>query len=242
MRIPRKYIIEPFRPFHKIWRCHNREFLLQSHAEKHAYLKSIYDDYMKNCSKQDFLIYAYNIMSNHAHELDEVRGDIKAFSEHMRRAHGYFGLGFNRRHNRLGKVAHDRPKTPSVQDDERLKNLMFYIDCNPVRVGLISHPTDIRWKDFSTCRFFSYGEKNAYSDMVTIPDWYMKLGSNARIRQRKYRSMLDKYLIEYGMKKDPKMGSGYFIGGELWVEEMRKKLAKLLEKRKKGGNDPPGVL
>ena len=240
MRIPRKHTLEPSTPFHKIWRCHNREFLLQSHAEKHAYLKCLSDDYKKNCSKEDFVIYSYNVMANHAHEADEIRGTVKSYSEHMRRAHGLFGLKFNKRHKRLGKVAHDRPKTLKVQNDERLKNLMFYIDCNPVPAGVTSHPTDIRWKEFSSCRFYAYGEKNSYTDMLTMPKWYMELGRTPKERQRRYRSMLDRYMIEHGLKRDPKMSQGLFIGGELWVLEMRKKLAKALKKEKQGGKDPPG--
>ncbi len=178
-------------------------------------------------------------MANHAHEVDELRGTLRSYSEHMRRAHGLFGLRFNKRHRRIGKVAHDRPKTLSVQDDDRLKNLMFYIDCNPVRAGITAHPTDIRWKEFSSCRFYSFGEKNSYTDMLTLPKWYLKLGDTARKRQRKYRSLLDRYMIERGLKRDPKMSQGFFIGGELWMEEMRKKLAKVLGKKQAGGKDPP---
>jgi len=238
MRIPRKHVLVPGFAFHKIWRCHNREYLLQSHSEKHAYLKCLHDDYIKKCSPDDFVIYGYNVMGTHGHEVDEVRGKTKSFSDHMRRAHGTFGLTFNKRHKRLGKVAHDRPKTLLVQDDDRLKNLMFYMDCNPVRAGIISHPTDIRWKEFSSCRFYCFGEKNSYTDMLTLPEWYKKLGKTARQRQHKYRAMLDKYLVERGMKRDPKMASGLYIGGELWMYEMRKKLSRLL-KDKLSGTDPP---
>ena len=224
-----------------IWRCHDRQFLLQNHSEKHAYLKSVYDDYMKKCSRDDFVIYGYNLMSNHGHNADEIINNRQAFSDHMRRSHGLFGLMYNKRHGRIGKVAHDRPKTLRVQDDENLKNLMFYIDCNPVRAGITKHPTDIRWKDFSSCRFYCFGEKNSYSDMLTIPKWYLKLGKTARQRRHKYRSMLDKYLVERGMKRDPAMSRGHFIGGELWVNEMRKKLYASMKKksRKTSGSDPP---
>lgn len=239
MRVPRKYILVPGAAFHKIWRCHDREFLLRSHAEKHAYLKCIHDDYLKRCSRDDFVIYGYNVMSNHCHESDEIRGDVRVFSEHMRRSHGRFGMGFNQRHGRLGKVAHDRPKTLQLENDEQLKNLMFYIDCNPVRAGLTKRPGDIRWKEFSSCRFYSYGEKNSYHKMLTIPEWYRKLAPTARKRQSKYRSMLDRYLVRYGLKRDPKMSSGIFIGGELWVEEMRRQLAKHLKNEESTGPDPP---
>jgi putative transposase len=241
MRVPRSEILGKGNAFHKIWRCHDRKWLLKKHSEKHAYLKSLHDDYMKKCSRDDFVIHGYVMMSNHAHEADAITGNVRAFSNHMRRAHGFFGQMYNKRNDRLGKVAHSRPKTPRVQNDEELKETMFYIDCNPVRAGIVKHPTDIRWKEFSSCRFYCYGEKNSYSDMLTAPEWYLKLGKNGRQRQRKYRSMLDKYLVKKGMKRDPRMSYGYFIGGELWVDEQRKKLSKALKKKSQSssGSDPP---
>jgi REP element-mobilizing transposase RayT len=241
MRVPRNEILAKGNTFHKIWRCHDRQWLLQSHGEKHAFLKSIYDDYKNNCSRDDFVIYGYTMMSNHGHEANGITGKVKSFSDHMRRAHGFFGQMYNKRHDRLGKVAHGRPKTLRVQDDDRLKELMFYIDCNPVRAKIIKHPTDIRWKEFSSCRFYCYGERNSYSEMLTVPEWYKKLGKNSKQRQRKYRSMLDKYLVKKGMKRDPKMSWGHFIGGELWVNEERKRLSAALKKKSKdsSGSDPP---
>jgi hypothetical protein len=37
------------------------------------------------------------------------------------------------------------------------------------------------------------------------------------------------------------MSSGHFIGGELWLQEMRKKLSAALKKKSKkpSGSDPP---
>lgn len=167
-------------------------------------------------------------------------GEVSKFSDHMRRAHGKFGIDYNKRHDRIGKVAHGRPKTLQVENDEELKNLMFYIDCNPVRAGLTKHPTDIRWKEYSSCRFYCFGERNSYNDMLTLPDWYKKLGKTARQRQRKYRSMLDKYLVSKGMKHDPTKTKGYFIGGQLWADEMRQKMsAKMKKSKTPSGTDPP---
>jgi putative transposase len=237
MRIPRKLIVFPDSSIHKIWRCHNREFLLQNHTDKLAYLQAIHDDFTKRCSPDDFAIQAYCIMSNHAHEKDKIKQDLQVFSRHMQRAHGLFGLHYNQRHKRLGKVAHDRPKTLIIQNDDEDMRCTFYIDCNPVRAGLIKHPTDVRWKDFSSCRYYALGKKNRFDDMIEFPDWYLRLGKTAKQRQRKYRSLLDKYLVEEGMKRDPRVTRGYFLGGELWALEMRRKLGEALEKRQSTG--PP---
>jgi len=224
MRIPRRYTAPPNSTVHKIWRCHNKEYLLEKATDKHEYLQAIHDDYTGKCNKDDFEICGYVVMSNHAHESDTVGERTEKYSEHMRRSYGRFGLRFNKRHERLGKVALDRPKTIRMQDAKSHMRVMFYSDCNPVRAGIIRHPTDTRWKDFSSCRFYAYGERNRYSDMLTPPAWYLALGRTQRARQRRYRSLLDRYMIEHGLKRDPKMCTGYFLGGEQWIQEQRKLL------------------
>lgn len=224
MRRSREQILQPGVAFHKIWRCHNRERLLESHYEKRAYLKAIRDDYVNRCDPDEFLLYAFCAMGNHIHEAGGIVGNSKAFSEHMRRAHGRFGLVFNKRHGRLGKVAHDRPKTLRIEDDESILRCMFYMDCNPVRAGLIKHPTDPWWRGLSSCRFYALGEKDESHDALEPPAAYMRLGKTPRARRRRYRSLLDRYLIDRGLLRDPRMTGGYFLGGELWVLEMRRAL------------------
>lgn len=166
MRVPRAHIIGPGMAFHKIWCAHNREPLLQSHKDKHAYLQALHDDYIKNCSREDFVINVYTLMSNHGHERNEIKYSLKAFSDHMRRAHGRFGLCYNKRHKRLGKVAHDRPKTIRLQDLQAQMACDLYILANPVRARLIKQPYDIQWKFYSTARYMGYGEKNNGHDHV----------------------------------------------------------------------------
>jgi hypothetical protein len=240
MRIPRAHVIGPGNAFHKIWRAHNKEPLLQSHRDKHAYLQALHDDYMKNCSKEDFVINVYTLMSNHGHERNEIKNSLKAFSDHMRRAHGKFGLCYNKRHKRLGKVAHDRPKTIRLQDLQAQMACDLYILANPVRAGLIKQPYDIQWKYYSTARFMGYGEKNTYTDMITLPEWYIFLGDTPKKRQKKFRRLMDEYLVEKGMKRDPRMSSGYFYGKDSWLDEMREKLRdKMRERYEQLATGPP---
>jgi len=237
MRVPRKYVLGSNTAFHKIWRAHNREFLMQSHEEKRSYLHFVKDDYLQEGHKSGLVFYAYCVMSNHVHETGKIGPELEPFSNHMRRAHGRFGLSYNKRHDRLGPVAHDRPKTKQIQDDEALMRCMFYSDCNPVRAGLIKNPTDVRWKGLSSCRYYARGEKNEFTAVLTLPDWYLRLGKNDKQRQHKYCSLLNKYLEDAGLKRDPKMSRGYFLGGELWISEMSSQLRKLFSRLQTG---PPG--
>ncbi|MBW2700643.1 MAG: hypothetical protein JRF33_07460, partial [Deltaproteobacteria bacterium] len=178
---------------------------------------------------------------NHGHLNGQIGEESTQLSDHMRRAHSRFGMGYNKRHKRIGKVAHDRPKIKSSQEEAYAMQVMLYDHFNPVRAKLIPNPTHIKWRLFSTARYMAFGEKNEFTCMITLPQWYMRLGKTDKQRQRKYRQMLDQFMIDKGFKPDPKKTRGHFIGGDLWVEAMRNQLRDLMRKKKKGSSDddPP---
>jgi len=244
MRVPRRLVLRPHTFFHMMWRAHNREYLLADHREKLRYLRALRDDYIKSCRKEQFVYNGYTMMSNHAHVNGSVGEDYKPFSNHMRRAHGRFGLAYNKCHKRLGKVAHDRPKTKASQDESYAIEVMLYDLFNPVRAKIIPTPTHVKWRLFSTARYMAFGEENEFTCMITLPDWYLRLGKTAARRQRKFRQMLDEYAVQKGMKKDPKKARGNFVGGDPWVQAMKKLVRDWLRRRKKkkdaaSGTDPP---
>lgn len=237
MRVPRHQVLKPYSFFHMMWRAHNREHIMQSHQEKLFYLRAVRDDYLKKCTTEQFEIQGYTLMSNHAHLNGDVGEDSTRFSDHMRRAHSRFGLGYNKRHDRIGKVAHDRPKIKASQEEAYAMQVMLYDHCNPVRANLIPNPTHILWRLFSTARYMAFGEENEFTCMITLPQWYLRLGKTAEQRQRKYRQMLDQYMIDKGLKPDPKKARGHFIGGDLWVEAMRLQLRDWMREKKKDATD-----
>ena len=243
MRIPRRIVLKPFSYFHMMWRAHNREFIFSDHREKIAYLRAVRDDYRKNCNPESFAIHGYILMTNHNHTNGSVGEEPSLYSDHMRRAHSRFGMVFNKRHDRLGKVAHDRPKIKASQDETYAIQVMLYDLFNPVRAGIIPTPTHIKWRLFSTARYLAYGEKNEFTCMITLPDWYLRLGKTAAQRQRKFRQMMDDYALKKGLKRDPKKARGHFVGGEAWVRERRRLVGDWVRARKKQadgtGADPP---
>jgi len=243
MRIPRGLVLRPFSYFHMMWKAHNSEFLLQDHREKIRYLRALRDDYLKNCGPEQFEIHGYTLMSNHGHLGGSVKEDPSLYSDHMRRAHSRFALGFNKRHNRSGAVANDRPKIKASQNAAYSMEVMLYEVFNPVRANLISTPTHVMWRLFSVARYLAFGETNEFTCMISLPDWYLKLGKTAAQRQRKFRQLMDEYALERGLKRDPKKARGHFVGGDEWVQEMRRQVAKWVKARKKkdtgSGTDPP---
>ena len=223
MRRPRSHSVVEGATVHKIWRAHNREYLLSREEDKRRYLDELHRDYLEKGLRDCFLVYAYVVMENHVHELVHISRFPEEFSDHMRRAHGRFGLKYNAVHGRLGKVAHDRPKTLRIQDERGERKVLFYILANVVKSGKSRNAGDIRFKESSAYRFYAYGERNEYSDMLSYPDWYLALGRTPKLRQRKFRSLFDRYLYDEGLIEHPELERGFLIGEPEWVKQERER-------------------
>ena len=243
MRIPRRLVLGAGTYFHMTWRAHNGEFILSDHREKIRYLRAIRDDYLKNCKEGQFEITSFCIMSNHGHISGKMGDEPSSYSDHMRRAHSRFGMSYNRRHNRKGKVAYDRPYIKASEDEGYSLRVTLYEMFNPVNAGLFKSPTNVMWKLFSPARYFAYGESNEFSVMVGQPEWYLQLGKTPEQRQHKFRRMLDEYAISKGYKSDPKLARGNFVGSEQWTQSMKKRVRQWVrehsKKKPKTSTDPP---
>jgi putative transposase len=206
MRKSRRKTLSKTGLFHKMWRGHNREPVLEEPLDKQSYLEHLADtltDSMREC----LLWFSYCLMGNHAHETGALARDedngfdaaLKCLGNWMRNGHSRFGQEFNRRHERQGKVAYDRPKTKEIDDDAGVLQVMFYGDANPVRAGKVSHPSLYQ---HSSYRFYAYGEESELTAKLTPPPAYLALGSTPSARQHKYRSLCDAYLRREGMIDD----------------------------------------
>lgn len=170
------------------------------------YLKCLQDAFCED-TQNHVQLHAIVIMGNHPHELGRLKRTpsgkleegIKALSRWMRRAHGRYGLWYNRKHQRQGKVAYDRPKTKEVEPGAGVLRTMLYLDLNPVRAGLVGHPSRYA---YSTHRYYAYGVKNALCKGLTPPAEYLALGATPAERQRRYRSICDAYMREFGLIED----------------------------------------
>jgi putative transposase len=187
-----------------MWRGHNREHVLESNDEKNAYLDCLLLTLNEKISPL-VAWHSYCLMGNHAHETGrlnlEKRGDdcIQTLGNWMRNAHSRFGQGYNRRHQRQGKVAYDRPKTKEVDAKGGLLEVMFYGDANPVKAGMVSHPSRY---PYSSYQFYANGKKNRFTEKLTPPLEYLALGRSNSERQRRYRQLCDAYLREHGLISD----------------------------------------
>lgn len=214
MRIPRSVQLHPNTGLvHKIWRCHNKEFLLASSKIKNMYLDCSLKALSKKNLENKISIFSICIMNNHCHKGVTYSDTSQSLSEYMRMAHTSFGMKFNKYHNRTGKVANERPKTPLIQDWHHAMQVQFYIEANPIRAG-INTLGNLQYNSYSSYGFYAYGVTNKLSSLLTIPQWYLELGQTPKERQRKYRKLFALYIKENGIFKSTY--ASRYIGTEAW--------------------------
>jgi putative transposase len=121
-------------------------------------------------------------MTNHVHLLVSPP-DIPAISRMMRDINQIFGQRLNRRANRCGSAWEGRFKACLVDTQEYFLTCQRYIELNPVRAGLVAHP--------SSYPLSSYGANGeGRPSLFVVPhERYLRLGRTPKDRQATYRSL-----------------------------------------------------
>lgn len=114
-------------------------------------------------------IHAYCLMSNHIHLL--LAEGAEPLSSTMKRIGVAYVSYFNKRHDRLGPLFHDRFRSEPVCDANYFVTLLRYIHCNPVEAGMVESPDQYQWSswheysgsitvDCVCCHKFPFGRMN----------------------------------------------------------------------------------
>jgi len=91
--------------------------------------------------------HAYCLMGNHYHVVLET--PQANLSSAMRFLNSVYAQSFNRRHNRVGHLVQGRFKGILIERDPHLLEVARYIVLNPVRAGLVRHPSAWRWSSYN---------------------------------------------------------------------------------------------
>lgn len=222
-RLPRSWTLQEGASLHKVWRGHNKEFNLGTPEDKLRYLNYLQEEKAKDPNP----LHAFCIMGNHSHEVYTLK-DLPKFSNYMRQHHARYGLVFNKRHKRCGKVAQDRPLTSQFENDQHEMRAVLYIHANPIRAG-IKHGRNYLW---STHQLYAYGKRPKWlkEETIQFPGWYMALGKTMEERQKVYRDIFERYLIDYGYKKEPIVVYG--TGSIYWVMARHKSISERFKQYK----------
>jgi REP element-mobilizing transposase RayT len=95
----------------------------------------------------DLSVIAYCLMPNHYHFLLRP-GEDDALSRFIQRLFNSYTQAFNRQHDRSGTLFEGRAKSILVDDERYVLYLCRYIHLNPVKAGLVTHPSEWPYSNY----------------------------------------------------------------------------------------------
>jgi REP-associated tyrosine transposase len=94
----------------------------------------------------DWRCFAYCFLPNHYHLV--VRIGTPLLSRGMQWLNGRYARTHNVRHKRTGHLFGDRYRTALIESDGHLVEACRYVDLNPVRARLCTHPREWPWSSY----------------------------------------------------------------------------------------------
>ena len=126
-------------PQHVIQRGHNREPCFYSKEDHIKYCYTL----QEAANKNGVAIHAYVLMTNHTHLL--VTPSQEHSVTHMMQDLGRKYVRYiNVTYQRSGSLWEGRFKSSLVDSEKYLLTCMRYIEMNPVRAGMVTHPSEYR--------------------------------------------------------------------------------------------------
>ncbi len=130
-------------PLHIVQRGNDRQQCFFGETDFHVYLKALGDA----AAHYGVLIHAYVLMTNHVHLLATPL-EAGAVSRAMQSVGARYVGYVNATQRRTGTLWEGRYRACLVDHDAYLLAACRYIDLNPVRAGIVSHPVAWRWSSY----------------------------------------------------------------------------------------------
>jgi REP element-mobilizing transposase RayT len=177
-------------------------------------------------------IYAFAMMSNHAHIL--LKSGQNGLSTFMRRLLSGYAQYFNRRHKRVGHLFQNRYKSIICEEEAYFNKLVAYIHLNPLRAGLVESLAQLATWPWSGHAVLMSKDGCAWMDRDYVLRFFGKTDLSAK---RAYVAFLEK---EMGFDREDELSGGGLIrshGGWSKVLSMRRSGEKAMSDERILGGD-----
>ena len=223
--VPRRPRLElPGVPQHIVQRGNNRAPCFFVERDYHLYL----DRLAEAATKHGCAIHAYVLMTNHVHLL-VAPGAAGCVSRMMQDLGRSYVRIVNDTLGRTGTLWEGRFKSSLVDSDVYLLGCHRYIELNPVRAGMVTHPGQYRW---SSHRHYAHG---VCDRLITEHEIYRQLGASAHDRQRAFRSLIDDEMKASDIADIRSAANqGWALGSEHFKDRMEAALGRPVRPPKRG--------
>jgi len=124
-----------------------------------------------------------------------------------------------------------RYKSCLVDSDDYFLIVSRYIELNPVRSGMVDHPSEYSWSSFHA---------NALGvpiKLITPHFCYQSLGKTMQLRQENYLSLFDAHIPDYTMDEiyDSVM-KGWSLGSMKFIKQIQQRTGHWSKPKSRGGD------
>ena len=221
-RKPRMFL--PDVPCHVITRGNNRELCFFSDDDYLFYLK-----YLNDASERyRVAVHAYVLMTNHVHLL-MTPADVESIPRVLQSIGRRYVQYVNKRYRRTGTLWEGRYKASLIDAERYVLACYRYIELNPVRANMVSHPADYKWSSYPV----NAGIRPRKS--LVQHDVYARLGPDQKSRAAAYREL---FSVDLGAElvHDIQRASTFSmpLGDNLFREKIEAALNRKLGHDKRG--------
>jgi putative transposase len=165
-------------PVHLIQRGHNRDACFFADEDYALYLTHL----AVLSAKFGCAVHAYVLMTNHVHLLLTPQ-EAEAASLLMKHLGQRYVQYINRAYRRSGTLWEGRFRSCVAQEEGYVLACQRYIELNPVRAQMVTHPRHYRWSSYRA------NAEGKASTLLTPHTQYLALGATDDARREAYRQL-----------------------------------------------------
>ena len=225
-RLPR--FVVPGQPQHVIVRGNNRDAIFCADADYQFYL----DKLKLACDKHSCDLHAYVLMTNHIHLLITPHTE-NGLAKTLQMMGRYYVQYFNFTYQRTGTLFEGRYKATVIDSEHYLLSCYRYIELNPVRAGMVKHPSEYPWSSYSVN---AQGAEDARLLLVPHSE-YVLLGADAAKRQAAYRALFKTRISEKTLENiRESTNKSWALGSDKFKRQIEKHTGRMTAPRARGGD------
>jgi putative transposase len=201
-------------PWHIIQRGNNRTPCFYADEDYRRYLVTL----REMADKFGCAVHAYVLMTNHVHLLVTPAGTDGAglLMKHLGQRYVQY---VNRSHGRTGTLWEGRFRSCLAQSEVYVLTCYRYIELNPVRAGMVTHPLNYRWSSYRA------NAEGHFDAVITPHPEYLRLGGLASDRLEAYRGLFSAHLDPAYVDEIRRATNGNFaLGNDRFKDEMARRL------------------
>lgn len=173
-------------------------------------------------------IHAYVLMTNHVHLLLSTE-KAEAIGVMMKALGQRYVQYINKMYKRSGTLWEGRYKSCPTQAETYLLACQRYIELNPVRANMVSHPAEYKWSSYAV------NAQGAESKIIIPHPLYLALGMDAASRQAAYRELF-RFQLDIGLVDEIRKATNgnYALGNDVFKVQIAQALGRRVTAGKAG--------